>query len=40
LSDAERERLRTIEVALDQCSGADPSEAIARPEAVVEGYEQ
>jgi hypothetical protein len=52
LSDAELERLRAIEVALDQCwdllrqrrarrdAGKDPSEADARPEAVVERYEQ
>jgi Protein of unknown function (DUF2630) len=52
LSDTELERLRAIEVALDQCwdllrqrrarrdAGEDPSEAVARPTAVVEGYEQ
>ena len=52
LSDAELERLRAIEVALDQCwdllrqrrarrdAGEDPGDAVARPEAVVEGYEQ
>ena len=52
LSDAELERLRAIEVALDQCwdllrqrrarrdAGQDPVEAAARPEGVVEGYEQ
>ncbi|MDX6234543.1 MAG: hypothetical protein QOH68_3651 [Nocardioidaceae bacterium] len=52
LSDAELDRLRAIEIALDQCwdllrqrrarreAGEDPSEAVARPEAVVEGYEQ
>ena len=52
LSDAELERLRAIEVALDQCwdllrqrrarrdAGEDPGEAAARPEGVVEGYEQ
>lgn len=52
LSDAELERLRTIEVALDQCwdllrqrrarrsAGADPDLAGVRPEGVVEGYQQ
>ena len=52
LSDAELDRLRAIEVALDQCwdllrqrrarrnAGEDPSESVARPEGVVEGYEQ
>ena len=52
LSDSELERLRSIEVALDQCwdllrqrrarrdAGQDPDLASARPEAVVEGYEQ
>jgi uncharacterized protein YjaG (DUF416 family) len=52
LSDAELERLRAIEVALDQCwdllrqrrarrdVGDDPSTAAVRPEGVVEGYEQ
>ena len=52
LPDAELERLRAIEVALDQCwdllrqrrarraAGEDPSEAVARSESTVEGYEQ
>ena len=52
LSDAERERLRTVEVALDQCwdllrqrrarrsAGQNPDEAALRPEATVEGYTQ
>ena len=52
LTGAERERLQAIEVALDQCwdllrqrrarrdAGGDPSEAAARPEGVVGGYEQ
>ena len=52
LSDAEVERLRAIEVALDQCwdllrqrrarrdAGGDPNDAAVRPEATVEGYEQ
>ena len=52
LSEAELERLRAIEVALDQCwdllrqrrarrdAGEDPNEAVARPEGVVESYEQ
>ena len=52
LSGSELERLRAIEVALDQCwdllrqrrarrdAGVDPSEAVARPESMVEGYEQ
>jgi hypothetical protein len=52
LSKDELARLRAVEVALDQCwdllrqrrgrreAGEDPSEAVARPEAVVEGYEQ
>jgi len=52
LSASELERLRAIEVALDQCwdllrqrrarrdAGEDPSGAVARPEGVVEGYEQ
>jgi hypothetical protein len=51
-SDAEIERLRAIEVALDQCwdllrqrrarrsVGEDPDTASARPEGVVEGYQQ
>ena len=52
LSDAERERLRSVEVALDQCwdllrqrrarrsAGRDPDDAAVRPEATVEGYIQ
>ena len=52
LSDAELERMRAIEVALDQCwdllrqrrarrnAGEDPDLAVARPEGVVEGYKQ
>lgn len=52
LTDTELERLREIEVALDQCwdllrqrrarraSGADPDEAEARPGSTVEGYQQ
>ncbi len=49
---AELERLRGIEVALDQCwdllrqrrarrdAGADPDEARVRPASTVEGYQQ
>jgi Protein of unknown function (DUF2630) len=52
LSPEEEERLRTIEVALDQCwdllrqrrarrsAGQDPNEAAPRPAPVVEGYRQ
>ena len=52
LSDEEQERLRGIEVALDQCwdllrqrrarrdAGEDPDAAQARPEDVVERYQQ
>ena len=52
LSDDELARLRAIEVALDQCwdllrqrrarrqAGEDPGDATARPEGVVEGYQQ
>jgi hypothetical protein len=52
LSEQERERLRTIEIQLDQCwdllrrrrarrsAGLDPSEAQVRQADVVEGYEQ
>jgi len=52
LSPADLERLRDTEVALDQCwdllrqrrarrgAGQDPDAASARPERVVEGYEQ
>jgi hypothetical protein len=52
LSDEERERLKVVEVALDQCwdllrqrrarrsVGQDPDAASVRPEATVEGYKQ
>ena len=52
LAPEEEERLRTIEVALDQCwdllrqrrarrsAGQDPDEARQRPAPVVEGYKQ
>jgi hypothetical protein len=52
LAPEEEEKLRTIEVALDQCwdllrqrrarrhAGQDPDEATARPSPVVEGYLQ
>ena len=52
LSPQEEEKLRTIEVSLDQCwdllrqrrarrdAGQDPDEAEARPAPVVEGYKQ
>jgi hypothetical protein len=52
LSAQESERLRTIEVALDQCwdllrqrrarraAGQDPDEAVVRPAPVVENYQQ
>ena len=52
LSDEERERLRGIEVALDQCwdllrqrrarrsTGLDPDEAAVRPADIVENYQQ
>ena len=52
LSEAERERLRAVEVALDQCwdllrqrrarrsAGQDPDTAAVRPEDTVEGYRQ
>jgi hypothetical protein len=52
LSPSESEKLRTIEVALDQCwdllrqrrarrdAGQDPDGAEARPAPVVEGYQQ
>ena len=52
LSASEVERMRAIEVALDQCwdllrqrrarrhAGADPDGAAARAEGVVEGYQQ
>jgi hypothetical protein len=51
-SEQERERLRSVEEALDQCwdllrqrrarreFGEDPDGAIARPAAEVEGYQQ
>jgi len=51
-SDEEAARLRSIEVALDQCwdllrqrrarreAGQDPDEAEVRPERIVEGYQQ
>ena len=52
LSDDDRERLRGIEVALDQCwdllrqrrarrsTGLDPDEAAVRPADIVENYQQ
>ena len=52
LSAAEHDRLRSIEVALDQCwdllrqrrarreTGGDPDAAATRSEGVVEGYQQ
>ena len=52
LSEAERHRLRALEVALDQCwdllrqrrarrsAGQDADAAAVRPEATVEGYRQ
>ena len=52
LAEEELEHLRDIEVALDQCwdllrqrlarrtAGLDPDGATARPEGVVEGYQQ
>jgi hypothetical protein len=52
LSPEELERLKAVEVALDQCwdllcqrrarrsAGRDPDDASARPESTVEGYEQ
>ncbi|MHB8665568.1 MAG: DUF2630 family protein [Acidimicrobiales bacterium] len=52
LSASELERLRSIEVALDQCwdllrqrrarrhAGVDPDQASVRPEETVEGYQQ
>jgi hypothetical protein len=52
LSDSELQRLRAIEVALDQCwdllrqrrarrhAGEDPDQAAVRPEQIVEGYQQ
>ena len=52
LSEEEQKRLRSVEVALDECwdllrqrrarrsAGQDPDEAEVRPEGVVEGYQQ
>ena len=52
LGDDERARLRSIEIALDQCwdllrqrrarraAGQDPDDAQVRPDSVVEGYRQ
>ena len=52
LSDDELDRLRAVEVALDQCwdllrqrrarrsAGQDPDEATVRPEEVIERYKQ
>jgi len=52
LSDDELERMRELEVALDQCwdllrqrrarrdAGQDPDDASVRPESTVEGYRQ
>jgi hypothetical protein len=52
LNAAEKERLRSLEVALDQCwdvlrqrrarrsAGQDPDAAVVRPSEVVEGYQQ
>jgi len=52
LSDDDASRLRSVEVALDQCwdllrqrrarrrAGQDPDDAEVRPETVVEGYKQ
>jgi hypothetical protein len=52
LSGSELERLRAVEVALDQCwdllrqrrarrhAGGDPDQAAVRPEQIVEGYQQ
>jgi hypothetical protein len=52
LSDEEHQRLRAVEVALDQCwdllrqrrarraSGQNPDDATVRPEGTVEGYKQ
>ena len=52
LTDEELEKLRSLEVALDQCwdllrqrrarrnAGLDPEDAAVRPESVVEGYQQ
>jgi hypothetical protein len=52
LDEAELDRLRSLEVALDQCwdllrqrrarraAGQDPDDAAVRPEQTVEGYQQ
>jgi predicted transcriptional regulator len=52
LDDEELERMRAVEVALDQCwdllrqrrarrdAGVDPDEAVVRPAETVEGYQQ
>ncbi|MGH8996372.1 MAG: DUF2630 family protein [Acidimicrobiales bacterium] len=52
LGDDDRDRLRSIEMALDQCwdllrqrrarhhAGQDPDTSAARPPSVVEGYQQ
>jgi Protein of unknown function (DUF2630) len=52
LSESEQERLRSVEVALDQCwdllrqrrarraAGQDPDEAEVRSKSTVEGYQQ
>jgi hypothetical protein len=52
LSEEEQKRLRSVEVALDECwdllrqrrarrsAGQNPDEAEVRPEGVVEGYQQ
>ncbi len=52
LSEEEVERLKSLEVALDQCwdllrqrrarrsAGQDPDEAVVRPATTVEGYKQ
>jgi hypothetical protein len=52
LGDEEQERLRSLEIALDQCwdllrqrrarrsAGEDPDAAVARDPRVVEGYQQ
>ena len=52
LNEDEKDRVRSIEIALDQCwdllrrrrarreAGADPDEVTVRPAEVVEGYQQ
>jgi len=52
LTDAETDRVRSIEIALDQCwdllrqrrarrgAGQDPDDVSVRPSGVVEGYQQ